>query len=287
MSAFKNDRSKTTPLRRDVKFEDIEAIDLTGEPERFLPPSAAEFIEPRRLWDEAVSRETPKEKRGKKRKSEEYTSDLISPSKHATKIRNPSKADRSPSTKDVVTEPPPNNPKPATSTPHRNQKNVIADSDEEDPFDSWLEADDIDDMVLDDTGLYPKLPEMSPTESKKQTREKTPPKKPPRKVPARETSTELNMAIKPAQRHQPPPELKIPSSQPKDTTILNFLALSTKSLDNSILQLKSTLKMNSESVYEQAMQGRQAPDLIAENKNLVSRIEAIETLQTQKASYDS
>lgn len=164
---------------------------------------------------------------------------------------------------------------------------MIADSDEEDPFDSWLEADDIDDMVLDDTGLYPKLPEMSPTESKKQTREKTPPKKPPRKVPARETSTELNMAIKPAQRHQPPPELKIPSSQPKDTTILNFLALSTKSLDNSILQLKNTLKMNSESVYEQAMQGRQAPDLIAENKNLVSRIEAIETLQTQKASYDS
>ncbi|KAJ6160961.1 Bloom syndrome protein [Penicillium chermesinum] len=222
------------------------------------------------------------EKRGKKRKSDEYTSDLLSPSKHATKVRNLSKVDRSPSAKKVLTEPLSNTPNSLSSTP---SQQVIADSDDEDPFDSCFEEDDVDGMILDDTGLYPKLPQLSPLENETGPERDIP--KQSRRRPPQEAPKDLKALERPLQPPRSSPELKIPSSQPKDSNVIKAMALSASSLEESIAQLKNTLKVNSEFVYEEAMQGRQAPELIVENKSLVSRIEAIKELQTQKAAYDA
>ncbi|KAJ5225833.1 Bloom syndrome protein [Penicillium chermesinum] len=278
-SAVKKNQSKATPLRSNLKYEDIEAIDLTGDPERFLPHSATKSVEPQ---GDGLAPGGKGEKRGKKRKSDEYTSDLLSPSKHATKVRNLSKVDRSPSAKKVLTEPLSNTPNSLSSTP---SQQVIADSDDEDPFDSCFEEDDVDGMILDDTGLYPKLPQLSPLENETGPERDIP--KQSRRTPPQEAPKDLKALERPLQPPRSSPELKIPSSQPKDSNVIKAMALSASSLEESIAQLKNTLKVNSEFVYEEAMQGRQAPELIVENKSLVSRIEAIKELQTQKAAYDA
>jgi bloom syndrome protein len=77
----------------------------------------------------------------------------------------------------------------------------------------------------------------------------------------------------------------VSSSQQKDPNVLQFLALSAESLQHSISRLKATLQKNAEVVYEQAMEGRPAPNLIAENKNLVSQIQAIETLKGYRDTH--
>jgi len=303
-TSFKTTRPKSTPLRPDPKletspFDAIESIDLTGDFDRMPSSSTAEFGEPRRLWtEEAALREGPHEKRGKKRKSDEYTSDLLLPSKHATKLRTPSKASR-PSTssgaeflsaKSQVSRksPPktttlaqPESAKPPTSS----RKRVIADSDEEDdPFDvSWLGDDQVEDIVLDaDSGLYPRLPQVSADESeKKKDAGKSPSRSSPSKIAVGKTAT-----VKESRPLQSSPGMKVPSSQQTDPNILRFLDLSAESLGHSISQLKATLQKNAEVVYEQAMEGRPAPDLIVENKNLVSRIQAIEALQAHRRAHN-
>ena len=258
------------------------------------------------MWNKKESSPTKKEsspeKRGKKRKSDEYTSDLLSPSKHATKVRTPSKASRPSSGPNTGADPlsafgqssqaSPSRGKPAKrdspDPPRSSLKRVIADSDEdEDPFDSWLDVDEVDNMVLDtDPGLYPKLPPISPAENeeKKHTSDRSsettskvaviPP-----------TLPKTQTAIKPSQPSQQSPMPKRASSQEKDKDLLKVLALPTRSFDQSISQLKSTLQKNSEIVYQQAMEGRPAPELIAANKDLVSQIEAIESLQKHRETH--
>lgn len=299
--------SKATPLRSDPKpepspFDGIDSIDLTGDVDRLVPSSSTpDFGEPRRLWTEgAASLERPREQRGKKRKSDDYTSDLLSPSKHAAKVRTPSKADRLPISEDSVSGLPPvsnrtsraspskaaSKPKSVSSKPPQsNRKRVIADSDDEDPFDddSWLGVDQVDDMILDtDLDLYPRLPQVSPAENaKKQPTGSSPSRQPPGEI-----RTEKAVTGKDSRPPQPSPALKVPSSQEKDKNVLKFLAISRGSLTHSILRLRSSLQKNSEIVYQRAMVGRPAPDLIVENKNLNSQIEAIESLQSHMDAHN-
>ncbi|KAJ5525472.1 Bloom syndrome protein [Penicillium frequentans] len=294
-------RLKATPLRSERKletpsFNDVEAIDLTGDPERFIPSSATDLGEPRRLWSgDVTANEQPGEKRGKKRKSDEYTSDLLSPSKYASKVRSATEASISelPSSSNRVK--PSNGAKqlrtasPSPKKSHR--KHVIADSDEEDPFDDW--TGDADDMILDiDPVLYPKIPKINTAKKEKNRRaedtchERSPTRTLSEKIRV-ETQMEQKKQIKASAASQPSPGLKFPSSQPKDESVLKFVALSATSIGHSIRQLRQTLQRNSEVVYQQAMEGQPAPDLIAENKSLVSRIQAIEALQSQQASYNS
>ncbi|KAJ5923319.1 Bloom syndrome protein [Penicillium verhagenii] len=294
-------RLKSTPLRSEQKLEasyldNIEAIDLTGDPLRFTSAPATDLGEPRRLWaGDAPVREQIGEKRGKKRKSDEYTSDLLSPSKHTNKTRNIPKG--SPS--EVSSRPnrvkPSNSAKPLkTDSPSPKKvfrKDVIADSDEEDPFDQW-EAD-ADAMILDtDPVLYPKLPQISPAENEKknQSDKSLLTRSPSRTLPQEfqtETRNEKTKISKPSKGSQTSPGLKIPSSQPKDEAVMKFVALSARSIGHYIQQLRQTLQKNSEVVYQQAMEGQPAPDLIAENKCLVSRIQAIEALRPQHAAYNT
>ncbi|KAJ5595045.1 Bloom syndrome protein [Penicillium hispanicum] len=300
LSSFKSSRSKTTPLRSDRKFETspfdaIESIDLTGDPDRFISSSSTtEFGEPRRLWTEgAASREGPPEKRGKKRKSDEYTSDLRSPSKHATKVRSPSRAGNHIS--ELLPGPSraiqasPSNPrkqlKRDSPTPLQNMQNrVIADSDDEDPFDDWIGADEVDDMILDaNPGLYPQLPQLSPAENTKTECHQAPIVQCPTEP--KPLPVTKNVSSKAPKAPQPSSALKIPSSQEKEPDLLKFFALPSAHLGISISKLKHTLQKNAEVVYQQAMEGRPAPDLIAENKNLVTQIQAIESLQTYRDTH--
>ncbi|KAJ5089943.1 Bloom syndrome protein [Penicillium argentinense] len=291
-STLRSTRPKSTPLKPECKpntspFDAIESIDLTGETNRFLPSSSTTDIgEPRRLWNEGTaSRERSQEKRGKKRKSEEYTSDLLSPSKHSTKIRTLSKANRPPISGNTVAE------LSAASNCVAQSQRVIADSDEDDddPFDSWIGVEDVENMILDTgPGLYPKLPQISPKENE---REELPATMSSISLPLSKTAApsltrvERKSNIAESQNPEPSPTPSMSSSQPKDQNVLKFLALPWESIAKSISTLKEKLQRNAEIVYEQAMEGRPAPDLIAANKDLVCQIQAIETLQTSQKSH--
>ncbi|KAJ6028474.1 Bloom syndrome protein [Penicillium herquei] len=288
--SFMNKRPKSTPLRAKLEtssFGDIESIDLTGEPERFIPVNT-DFGGSRRLWnEETATHQSPAEKRGKKRKSDEYTSDLLSPSKHATKIRNSSKAAIAISSplksyknfKEAKND---------LSTPKEsNKKREIADSDD-DPFDDWVDGD-MDDMIIDDdAGLYPKLPKLSPADNEMKQRPVEPiPEHSPTRVPSKSSVKPKTTKPKETEALRPSPRVSVPSSQPRDETVMKVVAISPSTLKKSILELQKTVQKNSEIVYNEAMEGRQAPDLVAENKNLVARIQAIEALQSQQTAYNS
>jgi bloom syndrome protein len=161
--------------------------------------------------------------------------------------------------------------------PRRSRKREIADSDEEDLFgDSWLNDDD---MIIDaNTGLYPKLPAVSPTDDGKDTSEPD--------VERQAARKDKSPKKKPSKPQPPSLGTTVPSSQAKDENILKFMALSSEVLEKAIQRLQQTLQKNAEVVYEQAMAGRPAPELIAANKDLVSQIQAIESLQRQKHSHN-
>ncbi|KAJ6127059.1 DNA helicase ATP-dependent RecQ type [Penicillium sp. IBT 18751x] len=305
-SSSKSIRPKATPLYSDPKietspFDTIDLIDLTGDFNQMPSSTMAKLGLPRRLWsDEDEFRSRPNEKRGKKRTSEELTPDLFAPSNHAAKMRTPSKDSRpSVSTtaeflsakSEVSRKTSPQSTALAqpssTKTPTSSLKRVISDSDEEDdPFDvSWLANDGVEDMVLDaDPGLYPRLPQMSPAESeiKKKTKiEKSTSGSSPSK-----TVVDTITTRKEFQPPQPSPEIKPPSSQKKASpNVLHFLTLSAGTLQLLTSKLKANLQKNAEIVYEQAMEGRPAPDLIAENKDLVSQIQAITILQGYRDTH--
>ncbi|KAJ5720887.1 Bloom syndrome protein [Penicillium malachiteum] len=276
--SFTNKRPKSTPLR--AKLE-------TSSFERFIPVNT-DFGGPRRLWnEETATRKSPAEKRGKKRKSDEYTSDLLSPSKHATKLRNSSKAAR-PISSPLKTYNNLKEQKNDLSTPKESTNNrEIADSDD-DPFDDWVDGD-MDDMIIDDdAGLYPKLPNLSPADNEMKQRPVKPiPEHSPTRVPAKSSVKPKTTKPKETEAPRPSPRVSVPSSQPRDETVMNFVAISPSTLKKSILELQKNVQKNSEIVYNEAMEGRQAPDLVAENKNLVARIQAIEGLQSQQAAYNS
>lgn len=142
-------------------------------------------------------------------------------------------------------------------------------------------------MALDtDPGLYPQLPPISPAESEKKPAIKSLSEKPSNKITLPSTQKESNVTVKTARPSQQSPAPPIPSSQVKDKDLVKFLALPTKSFEQSISQLKSTLHKNAELVYQQAMEGRPAPDLIVANKDLVSQIQSIESLQSHKRTHD-
>ncbi|KAJ5287392.1 Bloom syndrome protein [Penicillium angulare] len=297
-SSFTRAQPKTTPFRSNRKFEaspfgDIESVDLTGDPPRFISSSSVGPVEPRRLWsEEAATHEKTTEKRGKKRKSDEYTSDLLSPSKHTAKIRNPSKANGITSVKSISEFAPTEDwskssrstrqPKTESPSPQKSNRNrIIAGSDEEDSFDDWVD-DDVDKMIMDDSGLYPKLPQLSPADNETKKRRDS---RITEQLPSREarniTKTKETKILRQS------PGMSVPSSQTKDEQILKFVAISSSALENCISNLKKTRQKNAEMVYEQAMEGRAAPHLLAENQSLISRIQAIETLKSQQAAYSS
>lgn len=291
--------SMRTPARKLTLKDDIDAIDLTGDFDHTTSSCTAEdFGVPRRLWtEEAASRKEPEERRGKKRKSDEYMADLISPTRPAPKVRSSSKEHRIPS--------PINSKKresPASS--RKRTERVVADSDDdfneeynEDLF-NWVDEED---PVLEASEpLYPVLPKESPTEKgeingslKRKAHGSaslTSPKKP--ATPGIQRPLSHSPSHKPLRaeqtvHHHLSPFPSSSSQDKRDPKVAQFLAISVDTLERLSSSLKDTLRKNSEIVYQQAMEGQPAPDLIAENKNLITGIDAIEALQQQRIAYDA
>lgn len=294
----------TTPSRtkRTVDVE-VDAIDLTGESELPAAPSSGtleEFGPPHRLWiEDAAYREEP-EKRGKKRKSNEYKSDLLSPRRHTPKARStlasnkPAAFKESDLTRKQHVSPTPHTTKQPERQPpvHRRDRlesRVIADSDEEDLFDELMQDDD---PIMDhDEGLYPvfskedRLHGHDADGSPK--RPKTTPSLAKENPPVQNASSPTKRAS--SQKPQKSPSIHFPfpsSSQPKpDETVSKILSLSDETLSGIMMELKNTLTKNSEIVYQQAMEGVPALDLIAVNKTLKDQVEAIEQLKKEKTTY--
>ncbi|CAG7972291.1 unnamed protein product [Penicillium olsonii] len=312
-SSSKPTKPKSTPLRTDKPkppaYDDIESIDLTGGLDRSLLSSGSiQAGGPRGPWpDQSTPCEAIKEKRGKKRKSDEYTSDLLSPSKHATKVRTLPGASRA-----LVME---NKASNELATPHQtsqmnaqsvmkrpghspyahgsDRKQVIADSDDDESiFDDWIDNDDQDNVMLDvEESLYPILPEMSPASDEKT--ENKPDTKPPRiesftpkaPLPSAQPSTQIKGRVDAQDSIPSTPWSKPSGSQEKDPAVMEFLGLGNKAFGHSIAKLRATLEKNAEIVYQQAMEGQPVPELIAANKNLVSQIEAVNLLQKQQKAH--
>jgi bloom syndrome protein len=281
---------------------------LTGELDRsILLSDTIRLGEPRGSWAEESTPCATREKRGKKRKSDEYTSDLLSPSKHATKVRTPSKASRPPAARDMISKQPTVSQQTTQTNrtsaakqpghdplvgPPSHRKRVIADSDDDEDFlGDWADNEDLaDEMVLDvEESLYPILPEMSPVadEKKDETNHSLSESTPKAPLPPAQPSTRTKK--RPAAQDPIPstPWSKPSSSQEKDPNLPAFLSLGINTFGHAISKLRATLQKNSEIVYQQAMEGQPVPELIAENKTLVSQIEAIELLREHQKSHQA
>ncbi|KAJ5367820.1 hypothetical protein N7541_001761 [Penicillium brevicompactum] len=316
-SSHKAARVKSTPSRPDnpraSDYDDIESIDLTGEFDPSLLSSGAiQAAKSRGLRpDQTTPCETIKEKRGKKRKSDEYTSDLHSPSKHSTKVRTLSGTPRAMGAGGKITsestiprQTAPMNPPSVVKRPLKTlpsfenpRKQVIADSDDEEEdeglLDDWPDNDDHDNMMLDtEESLYPILPEMSPAgDEKSETKsgikqpydkEKSTPKV---SFPPAQLSTQTARKTEPKDTILSTPSSKPSGTQEKDPAVVDFLALGRNAFGHAIAKLKAILQKNSEIVYQQAMEGQPVPELIAENKSLVAQIDTIELLKEQQNTH--
>ena len=297
--------------------QDVDAIDLTDDLDHTTSSGTEVFGEPRRLWtEEAAFRKGP-ESRGKKRKSDEYMSDLLSPTKPVQKARSPDKPedfhplngtrpDYSPSSRPVKNQRPlsPVKVTKRQSPVHsrKRRERVVADSDDDfnednDDLFNWIDEED----PPFDTGeqLYPVLPDLSPDERGEgngSLKRKSPgprfspsPKKNALPSP-RLRYTPIDNATNRQQinPHQLSPFPSIPSSQvKKDPKVVQFLDIPTDTLGRLTSSLKDTQRKTAEIVYEQAMEGHLDSELIAKNKKLISRIAAIEALQQQKVAYEA
>lgn len=300
-------KSTTTPIRpeRTSGFDspalDIDAIDLTGENELPVAPSSGtskEFGEPRRLWTaDAASRKELEEKRGKKRKSDEYKSDLLSPRRHAPKVRSPLVSSKSATSKHPApyASPTAHRHTPSSQTKQR-ARTVVRDSDDDgddDLFDDWMQEDDP--ILENDDGLYPVLPKEDHSDNHEDGRTWESPIQTSAPTFTKDNSPTpiIRSPVKrPSPKKQASPQSKptysspLPTSSqaPQDEDIVRFLELSVDFLNNAITELKNSLTKNAEIVYQQAMEGIPALELITVNKTLKGRIEAIEQLKQKKIS---
>lgn len=279
------------------------------------PPSGTleEFGEPHRLrTEEAAFRIEPSEKRGKKRKSEEYKSDLLSSRRHAPKIRSPLALSKPAASKDVdlaeaaYISPPARRHAPSSPTKYcgpahnrgHTENRVVRDSDADDDdniFDDWMQEDAP--TLEDDEGLYPVLPK-GPLDNHEDSGTC--------KQPIRTSAPSFNKGDTPTpvirsptkgsspKKQASPPRKPIESSPlasnsqvPQNENIVKFLALPDDSLENAIAELTNTIKKNSEIVYQRAMEGIPANELTTVNKTLNGRIDAIKQLKQKKAAHQA
>ncbi|KAL2870775.1 RecQ family helicase MusN [Aspergillus lucknowensis] len=310
----------STPVRPRQELEvlsslqDIDTIDLTGDFDRRTPSSETreEFGEPRRLWTEgAASRKEPLGKRGKKRKSDEYASDLISP-RDRCGGRSPlasGRVDRPLSTqtpRGKVSHPPSNDIPPSSTRKqgHTSAKRIgkdrsIPDTDDDSVgslFEGLIDGRrDLPQTV--EASLYPALPSENPTKTPK------PILSPKRQVPLSPNSLDMpkttrSIATKepsaaPHDSHRVPPLLSGTSksdNEPLDWDVEKFLKIPESQLEGLVSRLQDDVKKNSDIIYEGVMRGEHSPELIAlisENQTITARIKAIATLKTLKSIYQS
>ncbi|KKK27278.1 hypothetical protein ARAM_001944 [Aspergillus rambellii] len=250
-------------------LQKVDTIDLTGDLDHNTHSSDAieEFGEPCQLWtEEATLRKEPSPRPLEITRAK---NDCTSP---PSKKQGPSSAKRT----------------------RKNQ--IIEDSEYEDAdslFDDWVKNKQ--DLVENtEESLYPVLPQESPfygggfDKLAKQNIPISPDSMGMPSVHRSVTTPESEVTPRgspPSSCPSVPQSASKSTSVPVDKNVENFLRLPDDSLDRLISRMKTSLTKNSEVVYQQAMKGELAPELIAENKVLADRIEAVESLKTQKLVY--
>ncbi|RAH85936.1 ATP-dependent DNA helicase [Aspergillus japonicus CBS 114.51] len=299
-------KTSVTPFRSKQKLEvqspfsdfDVDTIDLTGDfdPTAFSSSTTDGLGEPQQLWtEEAAVRKTSPEKRGKKRNSDDYMSDLLSPRKPAPKARSPLKVARTTERLQPAPSPSPRKRLPQSAvdnyqrTPSRTLSQVIADSDEDgddDLFDDWEAKDDMG--LNPDESLYPILPKVDALDTHSP---ETIVRKPMQAAPISGMSEAVSSTSRALASSQQPSHISATvDSSPSvslDKDVARFLSSSAASIEGMIATFKDTLTKNSEIVYERAMKGEPAPELIVQNKSLTEKIEAVERLRQDRAAYFS
>ncbi|KAL4921543.1 hypothetical protein BDW62DRAFT_130314 [Aspergillus aurantiobrunneus] len=301
----------TTPVRPKRKLnvpsslQDIDTIDLTGDFDRVRPLSeiGEEFGEPWRLWtEESASRKGPADKRGKKRKSDEYASDFLSPNDAGRKARSPLisgktvQSDRPISTH-TPEAPQPRKKKQGHSSTKRDDKILTIPDSDDDSVGSLFEG------LVDSKQVSPQIPDKSlypvlPSEEHSTPRLSTPPK---RSEPISTDSMDIPEITRPvsiregvttphSSRALPPSSSNAAKSdnEPIDNDVQRFLKIPPDSLNQLVSQLKLTVRKNSGIVYDGTMRGEQTSELLAllsENGTLASQIRAVEALIAQKSIY--
>ncbi|KAL4979049.1 hypothetical protein BDW66DRAFT_148541 [Aspergillus desertorum] len=309
VSSFRDRKEQiSTPVRPKQKLEipsslqDIDTIDLTDDFDCKALSSniREEFDEPRRLWvEDAASRKESTDKRGKKRKSYEYVSDLLSPRKPSRKTRStlvPSKTVQSDQYTSTLT---PRLISKDEDTPSRDKKQrelsskhaeialSVADSDVETGgglFDSVGTKQLSPQMT--EKSLYPLLPCERNSSTTKQgfspkRRELISPDligipEITRKTIIRQSDTD--------------PYSSRPSSdsEPRDQNVERFLQIPADSLKRFVTRLEDTVKKNSGIVYQGMLNGENTPELhaiVSENGTLTAQIRAVKALTAQRSAY--
>ncbi|KAH8704840.1 hypothetical protein BGW36DRAFT_2436 [Talaromyces proteolyticus] len=279
-------------------FDNVESIDLTGDPTQSTSSDTVEaFGESQRLWrEDFATRVEPRSTRGKKRKSDEYQSDLVSSRKASpcgkvsgtpskTRIldatssptsqrlsRSTKKSSRILASKPIV--------RPAVSAVGKHEASPAPQEVDDSDLFRW----DSDDMFQ-----YPLLPgeeKASPSPSKR-----TQPKQSVTPVPALERSTSnvppSSTSLQKAQATIMP-IASTPSSQIcKDAKVDTFLGLHPTVVDFAIKKLGQGVVANAAIVVQHAMEGNQAPpELLAANKSARSKIDALEKIKLERDTHD-
>lgn len=265
-------------------FDAIESIDLTGATGS-LPSTSSITDSGVRLTscsEDVATRKDPHEKRGIKRKSEEYTSSAMEtrtpwkakppPAAGKASVRLLTDLNRIGCTPPVI----------AAEMSRRKSPNLPQNRDEE-YEDDWLDIESVESVFLS----VEKEPNARPSpicglENQEGKQHQTSlPRSPCSGVVLQPSTEEKNSSSKEAQT-----KFMGSDSQEQDEIILNFLALSPGFFTQYKSSLKETMQANAELAYERLIGGRSAANLISMNKELVVQLHAIELLQKSREAYD-
>lgn len=289
-------------------MQDVDTIDLTGDLD-LIPTSSDkkdEFEEPCRLWtEEAAYRKEPTEKRGKKRKSEEYASDLLSPKESSRKARSPLLSKKSAhSDWDHPTNSPRRAPKDGTPRSRRKQDKLsynrvdqvsVPDSDDE-SVGSLFDLVETKQMSPRNVRkpLYPVLPSQNTSSTS------GPSASPNQREPISPDSMDMSENTSPILRqenntipHESRAVPTVPSStaksnnEPMDKDLEKFFQIPADPIHRLTSRLQSTINENSNILFEHLEDGfsDEKLALLTENGHLATRVKAIQTLIKQKSAY--
>ncbi|PGH04657.1 hypothetical protein AJ80_08491 [Polytolypa hystricis UAMH7299] len=301
-SASCTPRASTATKHTDSKLQlgEIDSVDLTGDLGHHTSSSGTieVFGEPQQIWrEDSASRSVPLKKRGKKRKSEEYEADLLSPKPPSSRVRSP-KVFWKP--EDVKTEH-----SAVSADNHKTSKlfpkSVIDDSEDEDMFVFHEASPQRNKSRVNEEGLYPKLPLHEESH------------KPERREPNLAFISEEREQLKngsrgsstasPFRRDSPVRAATVSESSSaifstapfegssskqgsQDPSIRRFIEMPAEFLSDVIGNLERQRSKNAETAYQRALEALDTSDLTTQNKVLISRIAAIKELQMEKTSYD-
>ncbi|KAL4909192.1 hypothetical protein BDW74DRAFT_174399 [Aspergillus multicolor] len=323
LSSFRDRKGQiSTPVqpKRQLKipssihsFQDIDTIDLTDDLDLNALSSdiREEFGEPRRFWTEdAASRKDPTDKRGKKRKSDEYASDLVSPRASSRKARSPRvssstlQSDHFMSThasrRTSRDEPSPSRHKKqeSLSLKRADRAPAIPNSDDEDVeslFESFIEAKQPSPRTSSKS-LYPVLPSDKHSNTPKLIHS------PKRREPISPDSIDIPEITRPTPLLKSNTNSQSPHALPslsssnaassqsasRDPNVERFLQIPATSLSRLLTCLQETVRKNSDLGYEAMLNGESSPEvhaLISENAIYHGQQRAIEALITKKSAY--